>query len=363
MSGPIEKVLVALPHLRVVHRTAAITASDVVAVTFTTWRPEPSVNLQRGFAEGVFLARGVDEILVMNGRNDWYQAPEVLEAFGRIRHVLEGYRKVISYGASMGAYACLNFSTLLQADICFAMSPQFSVDPQIVPWERRWQGDRARIRFLHDDINGSLSHRTRHILMFDPGGIDARHVGLVEPERIRKVPLRHSGHFTLNTIKDLGMLSDLIACLLRDGTGLDAFAATYHRRIRDSPWRLISVAERCVRHPRRLLMLWHSLRRRPAEDPVIYEKMGLYLLLARRFAEALQALHALPGLGDRPYARALRARVHAGLGQMTAAAMDARRVAELVGTGHDYYQQLQALGIAARDSQGEKTRYGQDLTA
>ncbi|MEM9138642.1 MAG: hypothetical protein AAGB15_02335 [Pseudomonadota bacterium] len=344
-QGACEAVLYEAPRLRVVHRTGPFGRAPAVAVTFTTWVPDPRANLAKGFAEGVFLKAGIDEILVMNGRNDWYQAPEVSAAVGAVAAVLPAYARVISYGASMGGYACLNFSNRLKVDRCVAVSPQVSVDPRAVPFETRWQSDAARIRFTHDDVAGSLHPGTRHLIFYDPQSRDGDHARLIPGVSVQKIGLRHSGHFTLNTIKDLGLLGRFFRLVTGAEQDPAAFQAEYTRRISTSPWRIVGLAERSIRRPARLLGLWRRFQTAPPKDPVPYEKIALFLILARCHDQALETLGMRPALRQRPYAQSLRARALAGLGDATAARIEGRRVVEMLGPAHDYCRQLRSLGI------------------
>lgn len=347
MTAIHETLLYQTPGLEVVHRTCAGPRAARVAVTFTTWVPNPALNLKQGFAEGAFLKAGIDEILVKNARNDWYQSDEVAAALACVSPVLAGYDQVISYGASMGGYACLNFSDVLRASRSVAVSPQFSVDPRKAAFETRWQSDVEGIRFTHDDVNGSLHPGTRHLILFDPQSRDAHHARLIDGARVERLGLRHSGHFTLNTIKDLDLLGRFFRCVTDDQPDLDGFISAYQQRIKDSSWRVLSLAERSIRSPLRLRALWRRFRAAPPRDPIPFEKMALYLILARSYSEALEALDALPVLALRPYALSLRARALAGSGDAASARAEARRVADLVGREHDYWRQLRSLGIAA----------------
>lgn len=343
---PVKKqILFDSPDLRVLHCHPAEGLNKTVAVTFTTWLPDPTVNLHRGFAQGLFLRRGIDEILVQNGRNDWYQNLSISDALAQMQSILARYHRVISYGASMGAYACLNFSNRLNADVCFAVSPQFSVDPHKVPFETRWLADVDHIDFHHDDLNGSLANSTRHVVVFDPKSRDAKHVALIDDRKITKVRLRHSGHFTLNTIKDLGLLSEFFECVTTSADLTDGFVQLYDARIKTSAWRVLSLAERAISTPNRLLMLWDRFKKDPPSEPMPFEKMGLYLLLARQYGQAMVALRSLPVLDQRPYALSLRARALLGLDDVDAARSYARQVIDLVGETQQYSVQLKALGL------------------
>ena len=76
--------------------------------------------------------------------------------------VPEGAR-VMTYGSSMGGYAALRFARALRADAILALSPQYSIDPAVVPWEDRWRQDGARIAWL-PALAGPLDPNVRPLI-------------------------------------------------------------------------------------------------------------------------------------------------------------------------------------------------------
>ena len=68
-------------------------------------------------------------------------------ALEAVRDAVRGYRRVVAYGSSMGAYAALRFGGWAGADCAVALSPQYSIrDPAVMRFEKRWADASARFR-------------------------------------------------------------------------------------------------------------------------------------------------------------------------------------------------------------------------
>lgn len=144
-----ESVLFASEDLLV--RRVAGGAGPTCFVTFDSYTDNPSLD-RPGFGEGFFHSRGIDAVHVISRENHWYQHDELAEALAAAAAATAGYDQVISYGSSMGGFAALNYGTRCGAGIGIAISPQFSVNPEIVPFEDRWLSDVRRIAFRDEPI-------------------------------------------------------------------------------------------------------------------------------------------------------------------------------------------------------------------
>ena len=132
-------------------------------VTFGSYTNEATLE-RAGFAEEFLRDEGIDAIHVINRDNSWYQYREIGEALRAVRSATAPYDRVITYGSSMGGYAALRFGRLSRADTGIAISPQFSLDPRVVPFEDRWQADVARITFNER----SYAPLPRQYIFYDP---------------------------------------------------------------------------------------------------------------------------------------------------------------------------------------------------
>ena len=187
---------------------------DVLVVTFDGYTN--TYDLERpGFAETFLRDRRIDAIHVINCDNRWYQYAELPQALAVVAEIASLYRRVVAYGSSMGAYAAIRFGGAAGALEALALSPQFSVDPKIVPFEQRWVADAARIDYLIER-NWRKSFVSTAYIAYDPHDIDSRHAALFAARtRVVPVALPHSGHPCAGFIYDVGLLQPAVLALAR----------------------------------------------------------------------------------------------------------------------------------------------------
>jgi hypothetical protein len=189
---------------------------DVLVVTFDslTDAHDPHTgygDLDRwGFGEYFLRDRGVDAIHVIGRDNNWYQYPEMPEAIAAIATVARGYQRVISYGSSMGGYAAIRYGGAAGAATALALSPQFSLDPVVVPFEHRWNSLARQIDFTLERGWTPAFVATAFIL-YDPRTLDRRHMALfAKRTHVVPVPMPNSGHSIARFLADNGLLQPTV---------------------------------------------------------------------------------------------------------------------------------------------------------
>lgn len=245
-------------------------------VTFGSYTSEPSLD-REGFGESFLRRLDHDAIHVINSRNRWYQHPEREEALAAIAAVTRDYDRVITYGSSMGGYAALRYAVACGADVAVALSPQFSVDPRVVPWEIRWQPDVARIRFAEP---GYVPAAVQYVF-YDPrvplDRLHAEQIAQVAPARL--IPIPYGGHPVGPLLAETGALQSAIRSIIAD----DFDPADVRRRVRkkrsESQHQYFVFARHCAaRHPTRALRL---LERAAAIEPESHIASAQAVLLDR----------------------------------------------------------------------------------
>jgi hypothetical protein len=152
--------------------------------------------------------------------NDWYQYPEMPAAAELVSRIAADYRRVVAYGSSMGGYAAVRFGRAVGASVALALSPQFSIDSAVVPFETRWAEDSRRLDF-------SLERRWRKpfveksYIVFDPHTPDRRHAELFggHSETVA-IEILGGGHPCTVFLAELGLLQQAVLAML--GGALDA---------------------------------------------------------------------------------------------------------------------------------------------
>jgi hypothetical protein len=190
---------------------------DALVVTFDSYTDhrDPHTNYRHldrpGFGEHFLRDRAVDAIHVMGRENNWYQYPEMPEAMAAIAKVARSYQRTIAYGSSMGGYAAIRYGGAAGAATALAISPQFSIDPAVVPFDRRWEGEAHQIDFALERSWTPPFAATSYIL-YDPRNLDRRHVALFAKRYggVVPVPIPDSGHPCVLFLATCGLLQQAV---------------------------------------------------------------------------------------------------------------------------------------------------------
>ncbi|MDO6540061.1 hypothetical protein Q4524_15875 [Alteromonas stellipolaris] len=189
--------------------------TEIAIVTFSPWAPQPSVD-SSGFFSRYLDTTDFHVFHIIPAGNDWYQYKDVFVCFKSLNSYLERFEKIIVLGSSMGAYGALNFSYLVKCNYVLAISPQISISPNLVPWERRWADDSERIEFLLDNVpNNVTKSPAKKIIFFDPFNDDRKHVEhLIQDSKTFLVPVPFVGHPASYYLVETNVLVDLINSLV-----------------------------------------------------------------------------------------------------------------------------------------------------
>lgn len=216
--------------------TATQSASKGV-ITFGPWlqqplrdRPAPTA---KGFGDGIFVGRAIDEFHVIPRRNHWYQSPEMIEV-ERLARSFAASRTVITYGSSMGGYGAALLAAYLGVP-AIALAPQFSLDPIIAPWETRW---REEVKQIEDFASDALTSRglASGYLFYDPfTALDAKQAKLFRGRsNFTFVPCAFSGHATSAMVNRTYSLKRLVDEVLEGTFSVSEFVAARRRSERES---------------------------------------------------------------------------------------------------------------------------------
>ena len=203
--------------------------NDVLWITFDhAGLPEKiAVEERFGWAAPELIRHGWTVLAVKARKRDWFLKPDMAEFFrsDRFREIAEGKRKIILYGLSMGGFAALAFSTLIPGSVVFAISPQTTLHPQKVPWEKRfdyalgedWDGPFADIATL------TPAHAEAYILYSPLNKFDGPHVERIsgfQPTTL--LGLHGNAHVPAGMLKESGVLKKIVLALA-DGSFSEAF--------------------------------------------------------------------------------------------------------------------------------------------
>lgn len=160
----------------------------------------------------VAFRAGFDVVSVREREIGWYQDMPLDDFLRSLDPVLHSYDKVVCYGESMGGYAALYYSVIINAD-CLAMSPLVSIHPKYPQFG--WEEFRSKVNWIHTPL--SLNNRYyngRVLIAYDP---TLEKDSIYINEEIRPVfrrdeylMLHYSGHPVRASLNELGTLDYLI---------------------------------------------------------------------------------------------------------------------------------------------------------
>lgn len=162
----------------------------------------------------------------------WYRDEAVCDFFDELRDsgFFGQFNRVVFYGASMGGYAACAFSSAAKDAIIVAISPQSTLDPKIVPWEKRYaRADSSRFNSRYGFAPDEAAAAKRFYLFYDPfNPPDKGHADLFVSPNVSKLTCRFAGHRIASLWIKLGLLQKIIIKCVND----DLSPKTYHHLMR-----------------------------------------------------------------------------------------------------------------------------------
>jgi len=277
-------------------------------LTFDSYTDNRTLD-RPGFGEAYFRDRRISAAHVISRDNRWYQHDEMRDVAPLLKQWSSQFEHVTSYGSSMGGYAALVLGAACGASRGLALSPQFSVDPEIVPFEKRWALDVAQIRF--GPAIGLPTLPTQHIAYDPRDAADARHAALfaAKGETI-KIRVPWGGHPVGAAINETGLLGTLLERVAA-GQMSQSDARIFERELRNhrrqSGQFLTTLAMNLPdrRLAQKVALTELAVKAQPG-DPGYLSHHAAMLDLAGRFEEAEQAhlaAMAIPHSGLHPAVR------------------------------------------------------------
>ncbi len=216
-------------------------ALDILVVAFPIRRERPSLSTL-GFSRWL-TSRNLSSLDVTVSSNHWFQVAETDAALAAIREVAKNYKRVVAYGSSMGGYAAIACGAAIGAHATIALSPQSTVDPEKVPWERRWDDDVAKIQalcgFPRDDLPALVSPSSEIYVLADPWNLDGRHLKriMAAAPHAQKLLIHGGGHPAGYLALEYQLLSKFVTrAILEGGSVLEWRRLARERRASSSTY-------------------------------------------------------------------------------------------------------------------------------
>ena len=119
-------------------------------------------------AEKSLLKHDFNVIGIMPKQKSWFPESSMRQMFAEIEDLIAPFKTRIGYGGSMGGYAAIKYSNLLDLKRVVALVPQYSINPEDVE-------DPRYNMFFHAELNANMqiqpqdvSAEREYIVVYDP---------------------------------------------------------------------------------------------------------------------------------------------------------------------------------------------------
>lgn len=164
-------------------------------------------------AEKSLIKYQYNVIGVMPKQKSWFPQASMIELAQAISPILEGFKNIVGYGGSMGGYAAIKYSNLLNMNRVIAFVPQYSIDPEHVE-------DRRYAEFFDAIANKDMQIQQQdvdaareYVIVYDPYfSIDREHYLKIKEllPSLHTIHLPFTGHEALSVLASSSLLHDFI---------------------------------------------------------------------------------------------------------------------------------------------------------
>lgn len=197
--------------LRVLYQQNPTAREDATLISFTgIGHAFAGANVQSGEFHGLGQ-RFRHVVFVMDLKRSWGNAID----FDRLREIVSsvaGSSDIYAIGNSMGGFLAILAARFLPIKRVVAFAPQFSVNPDVVPFETRWAEHTGGIEsWRFKSLAGQVQGDTEVMVFMGPVGPDIEHMKLFRSEpRIKVFKVRGVGHHVARKLKKKGLLHDIV---------------------------------------------------------------------------------------------------------------------------------------------------------
>lgn len=175
--------------------------------------------------QGVEAARMASEdgknhvMFIADASRSWMNGPGIVEgiraAVARLCDRIKP-RRLLTVGNSMGGSSALIFAGLHPVDGVLALSPQYSVNPVIVPWETRWHEFTEKIANWRFPSCPDLSRsQTKVVILHGRHAEERRHANLFrQGPSLSHYLMRGKDHLLARELKRRGLLQPIFSAFI-----------------------------------------------------------------------------------------------------------------------------------------------------
>lgn len=128
-----------------------------------------------------FARAGFAQLSIRTRRNDWFINSETYALEAALPGIVTGFDEVRALGYSMGGYGAFRFSKALGAKSVTAVSPQVSLDPALVPFDKRYATEAVGFDPAIGGLDQVARDELRGMILLDPFiAADLRHARMLQ---------------------------------------------------------------------------------------------------------------------------------------------------------------------------------------
>lgn len=132
----------------------------------------------------------------------------------------QNYKNIITIGNSMGGFNAVVAANYIKVNTVIAFAAQYSVHPDIVPWENRWIEYRKKITtWKHKKMN--FLSNVNYFFIYGDELLEQKHMDMIpDLNNITKIIIPNSGHNVASDLKKQNKLYPLITNIIEKRTKL-----------------------------------------------------------------------------------------------------------------------------------------------
>ncbi|WP_039909261.1 hypothetical protein [Acinetobacter beijerinckii] len=195
-------------HIRVIFLKGS---SDTLVISFgdlISRAKGMSINAEKSLIKYQYNVIGI-----MPKQKSWFPKTSMLNMQQQIEPILQQFKGIVGYGGSMGGYAAIKYSNLLNMQKIVAFVPQYSIDPNVVEDRRYAEFFDANI---HQDMqiqSDEVDSSREYIIVYDPYyAEDKEHFLKIQPllPKMHVIHLPFTGHEALSVLASSELLNDFV---------------------------------------------------------------------------------------------------------------------------------------------------------
>lgn len=180
--------------------------SDRLAITFS-FREKGRTAFAPVTPVKQVVAQGFAQLAITSCANDWFINPDTARIEAMLEKLAPHYKAVHMLGFSMGGYGAFRFARAAHATYVTAISPQFSIHADVVPFDRRYRADAAGFERELSDLTRVLRPDLQGVIVADPfRPLDLVHANMITEvfPRVAIARLPFGGHPATSLIARAG---------------------------------------------------------------------------------------------------------------------------------------------------------------